>query len=117
MSHFLPEDTNNLTELTVEQAELLVRRDEPILLNVLTSLSPEVAAVLARCSDYLALDGLNENGGGREFPVAGGETVHIGRAAEGASQKTWSSCLARFPPSPTAGIRRSPVPCTRAPTI
>ncbi len=52
-------DTNQLQQLTVEQAQRLARdKSGRLLLNGLKSLSPEAATELARHEGWLSLDGL-----------------------------------------------------------
>lgn len=60
---------------------------------------------------------LRQKWGRDRILVTGGETVRVVRAAEGASQKTFSYCWARFPPSTTAGVHRSSVQRAGADTI
>ena len=53
------EETDQLTALTVEQAKTLAQdKSGRLLLDGLKSLSPEVAAELAKCEGWLSLNGL-----------------------------------------------------------
>jgi hypothetical protein len=57
----LPEDTNEIATLTVEQAEALLMQHPYLLsLNGLTSMTPEVAEVLAKHKGCWCLDGLTQ---------------------------------------------------------
>ncbi len=54
----LPEDTNEIKTLTVEQAKVLKQRASGLALDGLTTVSPDVAHVLAHVQCDLFLNGL-----------------------------------------------------------
>ena len=54
----LPEDTNEIKTLTVEQAEALAKCEGELYLDGLTTITPEVAETLAKHEGELYLEGL-----------------------------------------------------------